>query len=202
MTELFVTKVAALDWEALLPLLPSDRRDRVLACRREEDRRRCAGAGWLLQQALARQGIPPAQQNLTYNPWGKPQLPQQDLFFSLSHSGPLVLCAVADHPVGVDVDHRCPAAVARRHFAPEEQTAAPTDRLRIWTAKEAFLKALGVGLTIPLDTFRVELSPDTARLVQTQSPLPYRLHEYTLAPYHACLCTLDLRPELFELTIP
>ena len=205
-----MTKLYALDlrqcdvnhWLDLLPTLPEDRQQRGLACRFPEDQSRTAGAGWLLQSVLEQAGIPAAQQRFTRNPWGKPQLSnQEDLQFSLSHSGPWVVCALSDTPVGVDVEQpRCTPAVAKRYFQPAElENLDRVDAValtRLWTAKEAFVKALGRGLTMPLNSFSVRLTPNGAVLDQTQSSAPYRLHEYDLSPCRLCLCTVDERPKL------
>ena len=185
-------------WLDLLPTLPEERQRRVLACRQESDRVRTAGAAWLLQFALREAGIPPAQQHFTENPWGKPLLADRgDLWFSLSHSGHWAVCAVSDTPVGVDVElPRCTPAVAGRYFHPDELTAWDSIFLtRLWTAKEAFVKALGRGLTIHLDSFLVRLTADQAELCQNYSPLPYRIHEYRLEESLLSLCTADDKPE-------
>ena len=103
---------------------------------------------------------------------------------------------------------RCTLSVARRHFQPEEIAGlellphmAQTDALnRIWTAKEAFLKALGRGVTVPLGSFTVTLGETGAVLKQDLSPLPFRLHEYPMDAYRICLCTADDRPQLQQVT--
>lgn len=205
-TALYVLLAGEVSWRERLAALPPERQSRILAFRREEDRQRCAGAGLLLQWALEAHGVPPEEQRLTANACGRPELAgQDDLWFSLSHAGPWVVCAVGEHPVGVDVElpRAGYAAVARRCFLPEEaeQIRNETDFLRIWTAKEAFLKALGRGLTLPLRSFRVELTPEEALLHQSQSPIPYRLHEYPLPSGHICLCTSGPRPELRQVTL-
>jgi 4'-phosphopantetheinyl transferase len=84
--------------------------------------------------------------------------------FNLSHSGMLVACAFAQAEVGVDVettarnvDHD---AIARSHFSRAEADwidASPSRRVErftlLWTLKEAYLKAVGVGVSVPLDGF-------------------------------------------------
>jgi 4'-phosphopantetheinyl transferase len=101
---------------------------------------------------------------------GKPELvwPAENISFSLSHTGGLMLLAITGNGrVGVDAEIVRPgievADLSRRFFAPveadeilrlrpEEQLAA---FFACWTRKEAFVKALGVGLLLPLDSFRV-----------------------------------------------
>jgi 4'-phosphopantetheinyl transferase len=103
---------------------------------------------------------------------GKPAvLEPAGLDFSLSHSGATGVVAVArDHAVGVDVEvmraRPYLERLAARILSPAEHAewleVDPVDRtrglLRVWTAKEAYLKALGLGLTRPLRT--VPARPD------------------------------------------
>lgn len=208
MTRLYVLDLNVLKsgrWRELLPELPQDRRERAQGCRFEDDSIRITGAGWLLQQALERAGVPVESRQITVNPFGKPELTGNgEIHFNLSHSGGWAVCAVGDKPVGVDVElPRCSMAVARRHFCPEE--LQPLEALswqeqkirlnRLWTAKEAFVKAMGRGLTVPLNSFRVRLTENKAELEQTCTDLPYVLHEYVLQPCRMCLCCTDSRPQ-------
>lgn len=193
-------------WRELLPALTQERQQRALTCRFSNDRARTAGAGWLLQYALAQEGIPATEQVLATTALNKPYLIHRpDVHFSLSHSGSWVVCAVSADPVGVDVEFpRCTLDIGQRFFQPEELEGLDQlpylqcrDQLnRLWTAKEAFVKALGGGLTIPLNSFTVRLGTQGAELEQTLSPLPYRLHEYQPGLCRICLCTTDDRPNL------
>jgi 4'-phosphopantetheinyl transferase len=103
-------------------------------------------------------------------PGGKPELdsPTQPLNFNLSHSRSLALLAVSwDITLGVDVEDIRPIepAVARRFFSISEFASLSTLEgeewldgfYRCWTRKEAILKAEGVGLSTPLNSFDVSL---------------------------------------------
>ena len=152
--ELFARGLELLPWEA--------RREKVMRFRTERDRQRCLGAGllaaWMLKSAGA------GDLSLTYGEQGKPALTAHtDIHFNLSHSGSFAVCAVADHPVGVDVEQVREAhlGIAKRFFLPGEfawisQSADP-DRAfyRLWTRKESALKRLGEGLSRPLDSLCV-----------------------------------------------
>ena len=111
----------------------------------------------------------------TYSPAGKPGLepgPETaDIQFNLAHSRRRAVYAVTrNRRVGVDLEYRdlrAARTIADGFFAPAEK--AGYDRLPPevretafflwWTRKEAFLKALGGGLSIPLDQFEVSLAP-------------------------------------------
>ena len=93
---------------------------------------------------------------------GKPYLAQYPgVQFNLSHSGPWGVCALSGAPVGVDVELVRPLRqnVARRFFTAGEQAyleqCPEREFFRLWTRKESFIKALGKGLTLPLDCFSV-----------------------------------------------
>ncbi len=121
-------------------------------------------------------GIHPAEVGFTYGPQGKPALElKSSLRFNASNSGDLAAYAFTTGcDIGVDVEqHRALGDlehIAHRFFSPEEtaellelsdaeKTAA---FFRCWTRKEAYIKALGGGLSIPLDSFRVTLRPGVA----------------------------------------
>ncbi|HLM83480.1 MAG TPA: 4'-phosphopantetheinyl transferase superfamily protein [Terriglobales bacterium] len=114
-------------------------------------------------------------------PHGKPALawPVEDIHFNLSHTAGLALVAVAGNGrVGVDAEIVRPeievADLSRRFFAPAEaaEILALSADVRLaafftcWTRKEAFVKALGGGLSVPLDRFQVSIrSEQPARLL-------------------------------------
>jgi 4'-phosphopantetheinyl transferase len=117
--------------------------------------------------------VDPAGLLLEYGPNGKPHLPASPpLEFNLSHSGGLATFAFTSGcPVGIDVEHIRPmpdlAAIAHRFFSREEAAdlaALPHDQRELafflcWTRKEAYVKAVGGGLSAPLDQFRVSVDP-------------------------------------------
>ena len=94
--------------------------------------------------------------------------------FNLSHTKGLVAVAVAPFEHGLDVepiDRTVSLAIAHHYFCPEEiawLNALPTARqtegfLRLWTLKEAFIKATGLGLSQGLDTFWFDVFPPSIR---------------------------------------
>jgi 4'-phosphopantetheinyl transferase len=134
-------------------------------------------------------GHHPADLRFAYGEHGKPALVTGDLQFNLSHSGTLVLLAfAADRPVGVDIEFRRQRvdneAIARRFFAADEVEALQGLPLqnrqeaffRIWTRKEAYLKALGDGITVALDSFSVNLDQEAALRRPAPAAAQWRLH--------------------------
>lgn len=131
----------------------------------------------------------PATLRFAYGEHGKPALEDGALHFNLSHSGDLVLLAFAtDRPVGVDIefgrDRVSSDAIAQRFFAADEvealQALSKSQRkeafFRIWTRKEAYLKALGAGITVALDSFSVNTATEAALLRPAAEASTWRLH--------------------------
>ena len=150
--------------------VPAVRREKVDRVRPGEVKRLSLCAGALLDEALRAYGVADAEMDFAEGEHGKPFLPRRpDVQFSLSHSGTLAMCAVADRPVGCDVQRLSPRSLrlAERFFSPAEQhvifslasdTAQQAMFYRIWTLKESFIKCIGLGLAMPLDSF--DLFPD------------------------------------------
>lgn len=156
---------------ALLPDLASvispDEDARFRRFRRSEDRDRAILARAFLRLALSRYGAgPPETIRLSASEGGKPGFAGDGaaahLRFNVSHSGDLVLLAFALVEVGVDVERVRTGvdfvAIAERFFSADEREAISraTDSnradvfFRVWTRKEAVLKAAGTGLMTPL----------------------------------------------------
>lgn len=132
-----------------------------------------------LRQILAyHMGVDPRSIVFECGPDGKPGLARglleiAPIAFNVSHSGELAVCAlVLGQAIGIDLERIDPdrpfLTLARRFFAAEEiaQLAAvapealPLAFYRCWTAKEAYVKAVGRGLLLPLDSFAVDLGYD------------------------------------------
>jgi len=142
---------------------------------------------------------------LEYGPQGKPALadPASPLRFNVSNSGNLAAYVFTiGCEIGVDIEqHRALhdfENIARRFFSPEETTellalpdAEKTDAFfHCWSRKEAYIKAMGGGLSIPLDSFRVTLRPgDAPRMVSLggseDAARGWSLHDFDPAPDYA-----------------
>jgi 4'-phosphopantetheinyl transferase len=167
--------------------LSADELHRVQRFHFQVDRDRFIAARGVLRTILARYvNMEPGQLRFCYDPGGKPRLARDQtgggLSFNLSHSHDLALYAfVMGREIGVDVERvrREPLdeGLAERFFAPAEVAALralPVDRqveafYHVWTRKEAYLKARGEGLLVPLDEFEVSVAPDApAALLRVQ----------------------------------
>ncbi len=186
----------------LAAALSEDERARANRFLTERDRRRfivCRGVlrtilGWYL-------GVAPAAVEFRYGPHGKPAITggpgRCALRFNVSHADGMALYAVTlGREVGVDLERvRSDVAteeIAERFFSAREAAVLraldPASRVqaffRIWTRKEAYLKATGRGLLSPLRELDVSFLPDE----------PAALLATPLGPREACRWRLE---ELF-----
>lgn len=147
-------RLSELDWLRLLRLVPAQERRRLEALHRWQDRQDSA-VGWNLLHHLAREHGGSVHRASSGRPGCAPPLD-----VSLSHSGGWIAAAVSrSGRVGIDVEavRDVHAPLARRCLSETEldwldgaDTGASRNQrfFRLWTAKEAFLKALGVGLAV------------------------------------------------------
>jgi 4'-phosphopantetheinyl transferase len=159
-------------------LLTPDERERAARFLDEPIRRRYVAGRALLRRILGRYSRrAPETLRFQYGGHGKPALPEDLawLCFNMSDSCGMLLYAVArERRLGVDVE-RFRAQVqserlARRYFAPSEAAAlaaTPPERrhetfFTVWTRKEAYVKAIGTGLSFPLKDFEVTVPADAA----------------------------------------
>ena len=157
--------------------LDAEERARAARFHQDRDRRRFVIAHAVLRLLLGGYcRCDPGALRFGLSPRGKPFLrePTSDLRFNLSHSGELAIYGLTrGAEIGIDVEqHRTELAadrIADRHFAPAEvaalQNLPPHQQseafFRCWTRKEAFIKARGEGLSLPLSRFVVSLAPET-----------------------------------------
>jgi len=191
--------------DAMTALLSADERGKVAAFRFDVDRRRCVVGRSLLRLLLGRcLRTPPQALRFVYGARGKPALAASQavppLAFNVSHSGDFILIALTNgRAVGVDVERMRPEveteALAQRFFSAHERAVlAPLDAaaqreafFACWARKEAYIKATGDGLSLPLHQFDVTVLPgEGARLVATR-PDPAEADRWVL-------CDVDVGP--------
>jgi 4'-phosphopantetheinyl transferase len=182
----------------LRAVLDDEERDRAGRFALEHlQRRYAAGRAWMRRLLARRLGRAPEQIAYTYNAFGKPSLATgDDLAFNLSHCDDLAVLAMGRvGRLGVDVERPRPveASVAAEHFAPGEYSVLGTMTgdawlqgfYRCWTRKEAIVKALGGGLSIPLKSFEVELAADrpaALKLIKGDDRHAWTIRHLDLAP--------------------
>ena len=175
--------------DAYRELLTVDEHERMARFVFERDRRSFLLTRALVRTTLSRYAsVAPADWRFIANVHGRPEILDRpagvpDLRFNLSHTDGLIACAVTiGREVGVDVEHvgrHLMHDVAGRHFAPKEVTdlrslpESEQDRVFFdyWTLKEAYIKARGFGLALPLGDFAFKLNPPHAPAISFEPAL-------------------------------
>lgn len=158
--------------ESMRALLNAAERNQEQRFHFADDRKRYLVTRALVRTTLSRyEAIAPCDWRFGANAFGRPDIANTDgdaagICFNVSHTAGLIALAVSRHAsVGVDVEsltaRPAPVGIAGHFFAPAELASlsvlAPELRpdrfFEIWTFKEAYIKARGMGLSLPLDQF-------------------------------------------------
>ena len=152
----------------------------------ESSRQEFLAGQMLVRSALSEYAeVEPERWQFAQDEYGKPRIKNSIgdacLSFNLSHSGGRLVCAIARHQsTGVDIEiirpRRRIEKIARRHFADKEvdQLLALDEEARLdkfyqlWTLKESYIKARGLGLSLSLQSFGFEFAGKSLRFFENQ----------------------------------
>lgn len=200
--------------QALLEILSTDERERSERFHFQKHRHRFVIARGMLRVLLARYlRTEPDQLRFDYGSYGKPFLAkpyaQARLAFNLAHSHEIGLYAmVHNRAIGIDVElvreDFDPIALASKYFSPLELSSLrslPIAEQKVgffncWTRKEAYIKAVGQGLSLSLDGFDVSLKPGvSAELLSiggnAQLAFQWSLHELSLGSTYSAAVAVE-----------
>ncbi|HDX9580239.1 TPA: 4'-phosphopantetheinyl transferase superfamily protein [Bacillus pseudomycoides] len=196
----------------LLNCVSNEKRERIKRFKRKEDAYRTLMADILIRSIiLTKYGVSNQEITFIYNSYGKPFLSWDSSFsFNVSHSGKWVVAIVGQRQlVGIDIEEIQPIGmeIARRFFAPEEYEDLKVKKEKgrllyfydLWTLKESYIKAIGCGLSIPLDSFVIQrrglLGQFAIRQNHSQKSFFFRQYDID-AVYKLSTCaTIDTFPE-------
>ncbi|MGM9927652.1 MAG: 4'-phosphopantetheinyl transferase family protein [Bacillus sp. (in: firmicutes)] len=160
MTRIYTCSIHPLEkglFNELLLHVDDQVKERIQRYKRKEDKVRTLLAHTLSKMMLAKElHINPHQLQYRVNKYGKYELITYPLSFNMSHAHHFVVCAVSDKPVGIDIEKQ-----QQRDFQLFTTVWSETERrqydlcdqqsfYRLWTAKESYVKYLGVGLNASL----------------------------------------------------
>lgn len=202
------------NYEKLVQGLYRERREKMAKFKRREAAHVSLLAGLLLQDVVESQcGILPENLELERSLHGKPRVKgTEDFYFNLTHSGDYVVIAYGKTELGVDVErnrHK-DLRVARRCYTDAEYRYVVGDLseeqqgaeecvnkrfFRIWTMKESYLKFTGQGISVPLNSFEIDVENGK---VKNQNAF---FQELEIQDYHIAVCSkerVDISCEIDE----
>lgn len=166
--------------------------------------------------------VPPAQWRFGRNAWGRPTIAEpvleSNIEFNISHADGLIVIAVTERgALGVDVEftgRRCRTlALANRYFSAHEIVAlkgmsdsAQRERFfDLWTLKEAYIKACGMGLAIPLRSFSFAFGMDGISIAfapeRCDEPAAWQFWQMQATPRHRLAIALKRSDGLRQMKV-
>ncbi len=198
-------------FEELLHYVSLEKRRQICRFRFPEDARRSLFSDLMIRRIIQEKlRLSGHQIRFELNDYGKPSLKDvPDFQFNLSHSGDWIVCAISSQPIGIDIELIQPIEIeiAKRFFARAEydQLMKQWEPMReayfyeLWTLKESYIKAIGMGLSLPLDGFSVvPMSKDDIQFIGGEQLPVHHFKQYDLDPaYRMAVCAQSSElPEL------
>lgn len=190
-------------WQHLFNAVSHDKREKIKRFYFEKDSKRALYADVLVRYLICNKlNMNNNDICFTYNKYGKPYLAGvSDAYFNISHAGQYVICGWSEHEIGVDIEviKNMDMEIAKKFFTKEEYqyiiTQASDERCQsffdFWTLKESYIKYMGKGLTIPLNSFGFKLNKELVELQSNDKVMP-KFYRFNLDKNHKlAVCTND-----------
>lgn len=179
-----------------------EKRERIFRFHRYEDAQRALIGDTLVRYLLCKKlGIKNKELIFGVNEYGKPFLINSaHIEYNISHSGKWVTCSIDNLPVGIDIEQIKPIdmSIAERFFSKEEvkclMSKCVVEReayfYDLWTLKESYIKAIGKGLSIPLDSFTIRIEEGNITVCSIYESNNYYFRQYYVdKDYKIAVCS-------------
>lgn len=190
-------------FDYFMTLIPLNRKEKIIRFNNRDDAKRALLGDILTRYIVCKQrNLKIEDIQVDNNQYGKPFFKNiPDFHFNVSHSGDWVVCVAHNSPVGTDIEQVQPIEIdiAKRFFSRSEYQALiakdSSEQLSffydIWTAKESYIKAVGKGLSIPLDSFSFAFDGEKIVLEPSATQNIYYFKRYLVDPkYKLTVCAL------------
>jgi len=199
-----------------LKQLSPDEQIRVHSFYFDKDKRQYIASRYALRQILSLYlPVQARELHFTYSKFEKPTLPDADVQFNVSHSYGKAIVAIAKKPIGIDIEWSLREVeldeLAKRFFSKKEATEflklEEREKQRyffyIWTKKEAVIKAIGEGLSYPLDQFHVAIHPEKKEIYfddPEMEKVPWTV-KALIVPHHEFVAAMAVMGEVNRVTM-
>ncbi len=207
-TKIYAADVTELEnehwYKAAYQTVTHERQQKTDTFRDGRDRQLSLGAELLLIHGLERIGMDLSEMSYYYGDHGKPYLKGgQDIYFNLSHSEEMVICAISSREIGCDIEKISAVNlnIAKRFFhsseyeriVDQETEGSKRDMFfRLWTLKESFIKMTGLGMRLPMNSFCIHLNVDGITVQQKENHRTCYFQEFHLGGNYKCsICGFD-----------
>lgn len=189
-------------FERLMSYTSKEKRERIKRFQGYDDALRTLIGDVLIRYLICKK-LEIENQKLLFgaNEFGKPFLiNDNNIQFNISHSGKWVVCSIDNLPVGIDIEQikSIDMGIAERFFSKNEVKSLMSKCVAereayfydLWALKESYIKAVGKGLSIPLNSFTIRIVEDNITLYSTNEPDNYYFKQYPIdKDYKMAVCS-------------
>jgi 4'-phosphopantetheinyl transferase len=178
--------VKNLDLNKAYVLVSKNRKEKIDEYMFDKNKKESAGAALLLKKLLTEENI--TNPIINTGEYGKPYISNhENIHFNLSHSNEMVLCAISDMEIGVDIEYIDPEidlTLAKNYFHNKEYENIMNAKnkaeefFKYWVLKESYMKYTGLGMNITLDSFEIIIN-EKIKLKNDKKNLKFNLFDYT-----------------------
>lgn len=196
-----IEDILQLEFEKIMDKITSTKRKKIDKFVFRKDKLRALISEILLRTILVKDfGISDTNVKVGENKYGKPYIEgYKDCNFNISHSGDFVVCAIDSKPIGVDIeqivdtDYKSIIEVFFQeddvNFILNGDANQQINRFyEIWTLKESYTKAEGMGLSIPLNSFGFKINDETIKLVNSDKEYDFKIYD-SFSGYKMAVCS-------------
>ncbi|EOO16144.1 MULTISPECIES: 4'-phosphopantetheinyl transferase family protein [Bacillus] len=207
-------KLSSYEFEIYMKEIPFHTQNRIRRYIKQQDAIRSLFSQLLLQKVIQKEKNVKRDELLFYkNIYGKPYLSNMSNYhFNISHSGKYVVCVTHNEQVGIDIEHIKPISLdITKYFCTLDEykyiLTQPKERhtslfYDFWTLKESFIKAIGKGLSIPLDSFEFECENGEFFIKENFYSNEFFFKQYNINPGYklsVCAKSIDFPREIKEI---
>ncbi len=177
--------VKNLDLNKAYVLVSKNRKEKIDEYMFDKNKKESAGAALLLKKLLSEENI--TNPIINTGEYGKPYISNhENIHFNLSHSNEMVLCAISDMEIGVDIEYIDPEidlTLAKNYFHNKEYENIMNAKnkaeefFKYWVLKESYMKYTGLGMNITLDSFEIIIN-EKIKLKNDKKNLKFNLFDY------------------------
>ena len=182
MIKLAYCNVENLDLKRAYSLVSKNRKDKIDFYRFDKDKKLSCGVYLLLKKLLSGENI--ANPIFKTGKFGKAYISNhENIHFNLSHSNKMILCAISDKEVGVDVEYvdaEIDLNIAKHYFFNKEYDSImksdnpANEFFKYWVLKESYMKYTGLGMNLKLNSFEIVIG-DKIKLKNDNKNLKFNL---------------------------
>ena len=188
----------------LLYKIREDKQEKIKRFKFRKDALRSLCGELLLKYALEKYyNIEYEKENIEEDEFGKPYLSNRQIFFNISHSGnwSAIVCFVNDAGIDIERIDSPPFEIMPKNYTQNEtdqiEDTVPEDKAlmfyKFWTLKESYIKMIGQGLLIPLDSFSIDIRNKNSIIVKDKNRPAADIHFQLFSPDSEHIMAVCLR---------